>query len=222
MDAPSISVVQAADLFVGMRAAGVRCWVMGGWGVDALLRRETRPHHDVNLLVHFGDLWTMNEWLRGQELIRKYAWDESKPIHLEGQIWETAFVDAHQDGRELDVHGIEVDGEQRPLIATTDPWRLPQDTLTGVGAIAGREIACVSKAAQVTMHRGYELPSKHREDLVRLDQEPQAYTFPTYAVAPHLLLPGPIHPPASPSFRTVGGEDDPPSHAAYSARLSPA
>ena len=34
----------------------IRFWVMGGWGVDALLHRETRPHIDLDILVVLGDL----------------------------------------------------------------------------------------------------------------------------------------------------------------------
>lgn len=34
----------------------IRFWAMGGWGVDALLHRETRPHKDLDVLVLLGDL----------------------------------------------------------------------------------------------------------------------------------------------------------------------
>ena len=33
----------------------IRFWVMGGWGVDALLHRETRPHKDLDILLAQGD-----------------------------------------------------------------------------------------------------------------------------------------------------------------------
>ena len=31
--------------------AGIRTGITGGWGVDALLRRQTRPHTDLDLGV---------------------------------------------------------------------------------------------------------------------------------------------------------------------------
>jgi hypothetical protein len=31
--------------------AGCRTWVGGGWGVDALAGRQTRPHRDLDLAV---------------------------------------------------------------------------------------------------------------------------------------------------------------------------
>ena len=39
---------------------------MGGWGVDALLHRETRPHKDLDLLVALGDLPTLWKLLEEQ------------------------------------------------------------------------------------------------------------------------------------------------------------
>jgi len=32
-------------------ATGTRLWVAGGWGVDALVGRQTRAHRDLDLLV---------------------------------------------------------------------------------------------------------------------------------------------------------------------------
>ena len=39
-----------------LEAAGVRSWVDGGWGVDALARTETREHGDLDLALDHGQL----------------------------------------------------------------------------------------------------------------------------------------------------------------------
>ena len=39
-----------------LRSAGVTATVDGGWGVDALVGRETRPHEDLDLVVALGDV----------------------------------------------------------------------------------------------------------------------------------------------------------------------
>ena len=36
-------------------AAGVRYWVHGGWGKDALLGQETRPHDDLENIGRIAD-----------------------------------------------------------------------------------------------------------------------------------------------------------------------
>lgn len=166
-----MSAAQAADLVDGLTRAGVRSWVMGGWGIDALLRRETRPHHDLDLLVQIDDLARIDTWLRREGFDRRYAWPESQQVRIDEQTFETAFVEGHMDGRELDVHGIEVDDQMRARLATTDPWELPGDTLSGVGMIDGRGVPCVTSPAQVAMHRGYELSDTHRADLRLLGTE---------------------------------------------------
>jgi lincosamide nucleotidyltransferase A/C/D/E len=142
---------------------------MGGWGVDALLGRQTRTHHDLDLLVNASDLPSMATWLRGNGFRRAYEWEENVPVRLGDRTWDTAFVEEHRDGRELDLHAVHVAGHAVRL-ATTDPWRLPQRPLEGVGTINGRAVACVTADAQRAMHRGYELPETHREDLRRLQQ----------------------------------------------------
>ena len=39
-----------------LEQAGIPVWLDGGWGIDALLGRETRPHHDLDLIVRVSDV----------------------------------------------------------------------------------------------------------------------------------------------------------------------
>jgi lincosamide nucleotidyltransferase A/C/D/E len=144
---------------------GVRCWVMGGWGVDALLGRVTRAHKDLDLLVNIRDLLRYSEIVRSHGFDRKLEWSESQPIQVDTVRFDSAFVDTHPDGREIDVHVIDVDHEGAVVQFHTDPWPLPRDTVSGVGTIEGVRVRCVSRAAQHAMHSGYDLPEKQREDV---------------------------------------------------------
>lgn len=38
-------------MLTAMDTAGLRTWVAGGWGVDALLGRQTRVHRDLDLAL---------------------------------------------------------------------------------------------------------------------------------------------------------------------------
>jgi len=38
-----------------LEAAGVPVWLDGGWGVDALLGTEHRPHRDVDVVLRLAD-----------------------------------------------------------------------------------------------------------------------------------------------------------------------
>jgi hypothetical protein len=53
------------ELYSGLRAEGVRVWVDGGWGIDALLGRQTRPHKDFDAIAAFEDLPALTHFLGG-------------------------------------------------------------------------------------------------------------------------------------------------------------
>ena len=42
-------VAQAVLVCAGLADAGVRFWLAGGWGVDALAGRQTRSHRDLDV-----------------------------------------------------------------------------------------------------------------------------------------------------------------------------
>lgn len=159
---------QAAGLLRELADADIHLWVMGGWGVDALVGHSTRTHHDLDLFVDVEDLPALHGWLRSHAFGRAYEWQENEPISIHGDEWDTAFVERHADGREIDVHGIQVsNGTVR--LATTDPWVLPHDCLTGIGQIDGHQVSCVSVQGQRAMHVGYELPEHHLDDVRMLE-----------------------------------------------------
>lgn len=164
-----LAAEEALVLLDDLAAAGVRCWLMGGWGIDALLGERTRTHHDLDLLVDVSDLPLLEDWLRSNGFERLHPWEENLRVPVGDRSYDTAFVERHADGRELDVHGVHVeDGGVRP--AAADPWTLPAGSLTGTGTIAGRPVRCVTAAAQRALHRGYDLPETHRGDLRRLER----------------------------------------------------
>ena len=164
-----MSAEQAQAVYELLDQDGVRCWVMGGWGVDALLGRVTREHKDLDLLVLITDLPRYADIVQRHGFGRKDEWGENQRIAVGAVPFDSAFVDAHPDGREIDVHVIDVDPQGVVTQFHIDPWPLPRDAISGAGTIAGRMVRCVTRDAQIAMHTGYDLPEKHRED-VRLLQ----------------------------------------------------
>jgi hypothetical protein len=49
----------------GQVAWGTQLWVDGGWGIDALLDRQTRSHKDFDAIVAFEDLPALTQLLSG-------------------------------------------------------------------------------------------------------------------------------------------------------------
>jgi lincosamide nucleotidyltransferase A/C/D/E len=163
--AGAMSAEQAQAVYQLLDQEGVRCWVMGGWGVDALLGRVTREHKDLDLLVLIADLPRYAEIVREHGFARKLEWSESQRIDVDALPFDSAFVDVHPDGREIDVHVVDVDPDGAVIQFHTDPWPLPRDAVSGTGTIEGVQVRCVSRPAQIAMHSGYDLPERHREDL---------------------------------------------------------
>jgi lincosamide nucleotidyltransferase A/C/D/E len=132
--------------------------------VDALLHRETRPHKDLDLLVALGDLPTLWKLLDDHGFTLRYVWQENHWVDEESHRWPTAFVVADGQGRELDVHVIEI-GPDGAIIQLYDPpWAFP-GAITGQGSIAGATVTCVSRETQLAMHTGYTLPDGQLRDL---------------------------------------------------------
>ena len=60
-----LTVDDVTGLLRGMDACW---WIAGGWALDLHLGRQTRPHHDIDVLVLREDLPAVRERLRGWDL----------------------------------------------------------------------------------------------------------------------------------------------------------
>jgi lincosamide nucleotidyltransferase A/C/D/E len=126
-----------------LHLSGVTALVTGGWGVDALIGRQTRTHRDLDLLVNADDRTTALETLVGIG----YSTVELPGDHL------ATF--RQRDGRSIDVE----------FIGRDDSDQLPTAALDGRGFIVGRPVRCVSANGQVLLHADVDLPQDQRRDL---------------------------------------------------------
>jgi lincosamide nucleotidyltransferase A/C/D/E len=55
----------AVRIIERLSAGRIQVWVCGGWGIDALLGRETRPHKDLDILAQLDDI------VRARELLER-------------------------------------------------------------------------------------------------------------------------------------------------------
>lgn len=165
-----LSANDAVALCTLLEQWGIRFWVMGGWGVEALLKTESRPHKDLDLLVALGSLPTFLGLCMEQGFTQKWLWEENRWVEHGGERLPTAFVVADAQGRELDVHVIDLAPGRNIVQLYDPPWPFPAtvDGISAQGHIAGKTVSCVSLAAQIAMHTGYALPKTHRHDLERL------------------------------------------------------
>jgi lincosamide nucleotidyltransferase A/C/D/E len=45
---------------------GIQVWLTGGWGIDALLGLQTRPHHDLDVIMLVDDVACLLELMSHQ------------------------------------------------------------------------------------------------------------------------------------------------------------
>ncbi|BEP14960.1 hypothetical protein acdb102_32710 [Acidothermaceae bacterium B102] len=119
-------------------------WVVGGWGVDALLGRQSRPHRDLDLLVRAEQLDEVVGSLTALGYVVETDW---LPVRVE----------LAGTGGWVDVHPVVFDdaGNGRQDNGAGDYYRYPADDFV-TGIIAGRTVGCVSAELQLAVHTGYE------------------------------------------------------------------
>lgn len=155
------------DLLARLREAGVEAWLIGGWGVDALLGEQTRSHGDLDLVVEAPRLGAAQEAL------------ERAGFRVEHEA---------PAGRWLSVHVQMIDRMRRSVSlhpADMPAWSAPGgpgslrqaarelglgeagDLVTG-GRVGGRDVAALSPGAQIVLRCGYEIRERDRRDVALL------------------------------------------------------
>ena len=147
------------DLYSSLENLGVEIWIDGGWGVDALLREQSRSHQDLDIAIEEKDVPKLKEML----LERGY-----KEIKMEeARDWN--FVLGDEDGREIDVHVIVFDSQGNGIYGPKENGEMyPAASLMATGLIEGRTVRCISPEWMVKFHSGYELRDKDFRDVSAL------------------------------------------------------
>lgn len=122
---------------------GIVFWVDGGWGVDALLGEQTRPHADLDLAVRFADLAGCAEALAGLGYERTAT--------PESPHWNPVL---RGPGGAVDLHGFTLDAHGNGILGdTADGAVYPAGSLAGAGLLGGENVHCIA-AEHVLQFRG--------------------------------------------------------------------
>ena len=137
----SWQVLAVMDL---LAAEGVIGWIDGGWGVDALLGEQTRPHADLDLVLDEKAVHRLVQRLRieGYSILR-----DELPARIALR---------HDDGREVDLHPLALTpdgGGDQQQDGGRPPWHYGRPS---VGHINSRPVPCNSLDTQLRSHLGYE------------------------------------------------------------------
>ncbi len=147
------AVLEALD---ALEAAGVRPGITGGWGIDALLRRETRPHGDVDLGIASESVSVAIDALARLG----YAVELDQP---------PARVELAGPNGRVDLHPIawDADGAGRQTGLEGEVFDYPPGSLDAIGEIGRREVRCGTPELQLAFHSHYVPRDHDRRDMAR-------------------------------------------------------
>jgi lincosamide nucleotidyltransferase A/C/D/E len=141
--------------------AGVRAWLDGGWGVDALLGEQSRDHADLDLVLDRADADRLRDVLIAIGF-RARPGGSSANLVLDGD-----------GGCQVDAHLIEFDERGFGVFLLEDGrrWPFPPAAFAAMGRVGGHPVPCLSPDAQVQCHgQGYAPTENDLRDMERLQE----------------------------------------------------
>ena len=148
-------VVRLYNLF---KKNGIQVWIDGGWGIDALIGKQTRHHDDLDIAVNRKDEKKLRSLLTSNgydiEIKRDYTSD-----------WN--YVLGDKKGNKIDIHVFEFDAQGKNIYGIV----YPKESLTGKGIIKGQKVNCISPEWIIKFHENYEPAEKDLKDIQALSEK---------------------------------------------------
>lgn len=123
----------------------------GGWAVDALLGRQTRPHDDLDIAVEHRHVPRLRRLLE-QKGYKDVPRDDTRDCN---------FVMGDDDGHLVDFHSYTFDEDGRLVFGLA----YPPDSLNGQGMILGEPVCCITPEWLVKFHTGYPVDGNDFHDV---------------------------------------------------------
>jgi len=157
-------MMRAADVvevISALESASVDVWVHGGWGIDALLGEQTRPHDDLDLIIRADDIEAAIRVTHGLGFA------------LMTDELPQGFVVSDSVDRQIDFHPVRFrsDGGAVQESNRGGEWVFSAPGMLGTGSINGRKIRCLTpeeqavRAADQPGETAYEPDETDRQDM---------------------------------------------------------
>jgi lincosamide nucleotidyltransferase A/C/D/E len=152
-------IIQALD------EANVRCWLAGGWGMDALLGRQTRRHDDIDIVIDAYDRQLDSACAALGRLGFRVVTIEQEPV------WMPNRCGLEADGRHrVDLLSLDWPKVRSALGAAQGGSDVSFESAISVGRLGGGEVPCLSLAVQRVLHSGFAPRRVDRHDLEMLEE----------------------------------------------------
>jgi lincosamide nucleotidyltransferase A/C/D/E len=156
---PSMGADDVLDVLDLLDRSGVPCWLVGGWGVDALVGRPTRRHPDVDVGIDRRFLDVALTALEGAG----FGVMQSEVL----PVWMPRML-ILRDARRRWIELMPVDVPEPPPGEDGRPeamrFRYDADSIT-TGRVNGRIVACLSAPVQLLFRTEYAPRETDRHDV---------------------------------------------------------
>jgi lincosamide nucleotidyltransferase A/C/D/E len=161
--APRVTCSDVVEIVRELGAAGVRMWLIGGWGCDALLGEQTRRHADLDLVIPETEERLAMRTLERLGFAVRARFD-SKLLNVAVEL-----IDPRRR-RKVALHFVDIDsregnGWMTSLSAAMQVIGLESYELFATGGVNGHSLPCLSAPTQLLLHTGYEPGDEDRRDV---------------------------------------------------------
>ena len=153
---PEMTLADVLELVKLFDEYQIEVIIDGGWGVDALLGEQTRPHSDLDIAMphkYVPQIRIALEAVGYKDVPRP----DSKDCN---------FVMGDDLGHEVDIHTYTFDAQGNLVFGL--PY--PLDSLDGTGLIDGYPVRCITPEWLIKFHTGYQLDDIDYRDVQALCQ----------------------------------------------------
>ena len=150
---------EVIELYNNLKNNNIDIWLDGGWGVDALLKKQTREHNDVDIVIQQKDVDAFIHLLaeKGYRMIQ----NEDKTD------WNFVLEDDHD--HRIDTHVIVFDEKGNGIYGPLERGvQYPAYAFEGEGTVDGQTVRCLTAEYQVVSHTGYKIDENDRRDVKAL------------------------------------------------------
>ena len=165
----AMSERDAVTILTALTEAGVRFWVAGGWGIDALLERQSRRHSDLDLILnHRRDDENGARHVLAQLGLRFENTDAIGDRQLPQIIQLHDRAGRVVDLLPVDLMSLPIIGQHHPSRHETDEDADPETghpSSFAEGTIGSRTFPCLAPGVQLALKMGYDLSASDRNDV---------------------------------------------------------
>ncbi len=155
-DKPGMTAPEVVEFVKLCQVHGIEIIIDGGWGVDALVGRQTRPHNDLDIALEHRHVQQVRALLEAQGYV-DVPRDDTRDCN---------FVLGDEAGHLVDFHSFTFDESGNIIFGVAYPF----DSLQGHGSIDGFPVRCITPEWMVKFHSGYKLDEGDYHDVKVLCQ----------------------------------------------------